>query len=126
MKKINRMIMRDIRQSAGQYIAAAAVAVLGVMMYMGINSIFRNLDTTRKEYYEAYRFEHLEVTGSSIPSAVVDRVRNIPGVKLADGRVVSEARIEFEEPQRAVTPGQAVVFYDGDIVVGGGVIKKKL
>ena len=28
--------------------------------------------------------------------------------------------IEFDEPQMAVTPGQAVVFYDGDEVVGGG------
>lgn len=29
---------------------------------------------------------------------------------------------EFEQPQRAVTPGQAVVLYKGDIVVGGGTI----
>jgi tRNA-specific 2-thiouridylase len=30
------------------------------------------------------------------------------------------AEITFDTPQIAVTPGQAAVFYDGDVVVGGG------
>ncbi|MDD6127154.1 MAG: tRNA 2-thiouridine(34) synthase MnmA [Veillonellaceae bacterium] len=38
---------------------------------------------------------------------------------LPDGRV----RATFAEPQRAVTPGQSAVFYDGDVVVGGGIIE---
>ena len=36
----------------------------------------------------------------------------------------SRARVVFDEPQRAVTPGQAVVFYDGEYVVGGGTIDR--
>ena len=37
-----------------------------------------------------------------------------------DGNLICE----FDEPQRAITPGQALVMYDGDYVVGGGVIKE--
>ena len=32
------------------------------------------------------------------------------------------ARVIFEQPQRAIAEGQRVVFYDGDVVLGGGVI----
>ncbi len=40
---------------------------------------------------------------------------------LGDGR----ARVRLRTPQRAVTPGQAAVFYDGDVVVGGGWIVRQ-
>lgn len=55
----------------------------------------------------------IRYTGGNTPA----RVRALPN---------SGAEIEFEQPVRAITPGQAVVFYDGEVVVGGGVIEYSL
>ncbi len=39
---------------------------------------------------------------------------------MEDGRV----KVVFDQPQRAITPGQAIVFYDGSYVLGGGTIRQ--
>jgi tRNA-specific 2-thiouridylase len=59
------------------------------------------------------------------PRRLTARIRHrhadAPATVTPDGR--TGAQVVFDEPQRAITPGQAVVFYDGDDVVGGGWIE---
>ena len=48
------------------------------------------------------------------------RHRHEPAAAVIERTGDDEILASFDEPQRAITPGQAAVFYDGDIVVGGG------
>lgn len=59
--------------------------------------------------------------GLSVTAKTRYSQREAPATVYPDG---GGLRLEFNEPQRAMTIGQSAVFYDGDIVVGGGVIKE--
>jgi tRNA-specific 2-thiouridylase len=58
------------------------------------------------------------------PIHVMAKIRYSHGGAMCTVKKVDEDKIEcvFDEPVRAVTPGQAVVLYDGEYVLGGGVI----
>ena len=59
--------------------------------------------------------------------SVQARIRYRSEAAPAELRVSGDrAEVRFEHPQRAVTPGQAVVFYDGEQVLGGGTISGRL
>src|ERR1700687_2897632 len=55
--------------------------------------------------------------------AVKIRHRHQPAAATIESAGRDEVQVTFDESQRALTPGQAAVFYDGDIVVGGGWIE---
>jgi tRNA-specific 2-thiouridylase len=59
--------------------------------------------------------------GTRVTAQIRYRHREAPAwlEPLADARV----RVTFAEPQLAIAPGQATVFYDGDVVIGGGWIE---
>lgn len=56
------------------------------------------------------------------PVSVKTHYRQQPIAATAEQTGSDELRVMFDEPQRAAAPGQAVVLYDGDLVIGGGTI----
>jgi tRNA-uridine 2-sulfurtransferase len=60
--------------------------------------------------------------GLSAPERAQVKIRNRHAAAWATISPVEggRVRVDFDEPQRAVTPGQAAVFYEDDLVLGGG------
>jgi tRNA-specific 2-thiouridylase len=61
--------------------------------------------------------------GEAFRAAVKIRYRHREAPATVTPLGPSSCRVEFDRPQRAVTPGQAAVFYDGDRLLGGGWIE---
>jgi tRNA-specific 2-thiouridylase len=58
-----------------------------------------------------------------VPLTAKIRYAAHPAVAMIESMDEGEVQTRFEIPQRAVTPGQSIVFYDGDLMIGGGIIK---
>lgn len=84
----------------------------------------KNSDLFSREL-EADGFNWIACDEPSDPLRVKAKVRYRQAEQWATVTVTAPGRVRvvFDEPQRAITRGQAVVLYDGDTVVGGGVIR---
>jgi tRNA-specific 2-thiouridylase len=68
----------------------------------------------------------VSIAGLQAPVRAAVKIRNKHAAAPATVYPTAESsrvEVRFDEPQRAVTPGQAAVFYDADLVMGGGWIE---
>jgi tRNA-uridine 2-sulfurtransferase len=73
---------------------------------------------------EAVNWISIEEPAAPIRAQVKIRHKHEPASAMVEALPNDCARITFDQPQRAITPGQAAVIYDGDVVLAGGWIKK--
>jgi len=72
---------------------------------------------------EAVNWISIEEPAAPVRAQVKIRHKHEPAPAVVEALLRNRARIAFDQPQRAITPGQAAVVYDGDLVLAGGWIR---
>jgi len=82
-------------------------------------------DVLRKTVCEVEGVNWISCEKPSAPIRAFAKIRHKhePAPATVEPRDAGSARVAFDTPQRAITPGQAAVFYHGDTVLGGGWIR---
>ena len=104
---------------------AAYLAIESGLDCIGVTmKLFNNEDAGVSRELDAKNFNFIAFDTPPAEFRASARVRYRQAEQPATVRVTGEntAHITFDETQRAITKGQAVVVYDGDVVIGGGEI----
>ena len=80
---LDRKLWRDLSRMKGQALAVALVMACGLAMLIMARSLIHSLESTRAEYYRAHRFAEVFAHLKRAPLALMERVRAIPGVAIA-------------------------------------------
>ena len=101
MRVLDIKLFRDLRRLWAQCLAIALVVGGGVATLIMAVGSQRSLDETRIAYYERYRFADVFALVRRAPNALVEQIREIPGVAAVDARVAKLALLDipnFAEP----------------------------
>ena len=104
---------------------AAYLAIESGLDCIGVTmKLFDNEDAGISRELDAKNFNFIAFDTTPAEFRASARVRYRQAEQPVTVRVTGEStvHITFDEPQRAITKGQAVVVYDGDVVIGGGEI----
>jgi putative ABC transport system permease protein len=101
LRALDRKLLRDLWRMRGQAAAIALVAMCGIATFVALRSGYEALSVSQRSYYEHYRFADVFANFKRAPVTLLDKVRAIPGVNEAQGRVVVDASLDvpgLEEP----------------------------
>lgn len=96
MRPLHRKLLRDVLAMRGQALAIGLVIAAGVAMCVMYLSTFDSLQRTADRYYAQQRFADVFVSLVRAPLAVASEVAALPGVAVAEPRVVVDVTLDVE------------------------------
>ncbi len=97
MTALDHKLWRDLWHLKTQMTAIMLVMACGVVTYIMFSSTHNSLQLSRDNYYDNYRFADAFVSLTRAPLGVAERLAQIPGVAVAEPRVVAWASVDLPE-----------------------------
>jgi putative ABC transport system permease protein len=97
---LTKKLVRDLSRMRGQAITIAIVVACGIASFVTLRSAYASLLTARDAYYDAQRFGDVFVHLKRAPDPVLARIEEIPGVSMAEARLVETVMVPIEDSQQ--------------------------
>ncbi len=102
MMKLFLKLIRDIKQSIGQFIALVLIIAVGAFFYAGLVTYSDKLSTYTKDYFEEHHLSDLNVYYSQISKDDVAGLSKIEGIHKIEGRYTFDATQAFEDDKTSL------------------------
>lgn len=103
MTALDHKLWRDLWNLRTQMTAIMLVMACGVVTYIMFSSTHDSLQSSRNDYYDNYRFSDVFVSLKRAPLGVAERLAEIPGVTVAEPRVVAWASVDLPDFPETIT-----------------------
>jgi putative ABC transport system permease protein len=101
VKALDRKLFRELWRLRSQMVSIALVVACGVLTVVALRGTYESLASALDAYYRDHRFADVFASLERAPESLLDRVREIPGVADAEGRVSTIVNLDvpgLEEP----------------------------
>ncbi|WP_432402973.1 FtsX-like permease family protein [Wukongibacter sp. M2B1] len=100
MRQLNRMLIRDIKKSKGQVIAAATVICIGITLFLASYMSYYNFSGSVNSYYREYNLLDYYAEVIKIPVQSLDNIKKIKGVKKVEPRISEDVICDMNNNKR--------------------------
>ncbi|WP_028530765.1 ABC transporter permease [Paenibacillus sp. HW567] len=89
-------LLRDIRQSSGQFLSFVLVVAVGAFFYTGLATLSNNLSTYTEAYFKEYNLSDLNVYYSHLTQKEIAELSKVEGIYRLEGRYTFDATESFD------------------------------